>query len=46
MEKHEILIKEENNIKEQLKNEVDKAKEKLEKFLSETNNQIKINEKI
>ena len=46
MEKHDILIKEENKIKEKLKIEVTKTKEKLENYLSETNNQIKINEKI
>jgi len=46
LEKHDILIKEENKIKEKLKIEVTKTKEKLENYLSETNNQIKINEKI
>ena len=46
LQKHEILIKEENNIKEKLQIEVTKTKEKLENYLSETNNQIKINEKI
>ena len=46
LQKHEILIKEENNIKEKLQIEVTKTKEKLENYLSQTNNQIKINEKI
>ena len=46
LQKHEILIKEENNIKEKLQIEVTKTKEKLEYYLSQTNNQIKINEKI
>jgi len=44
--KHEQLIKEENNIKEKLQSEVTKAKEKLEKYFSESNSVIKINEKI
>ena len=44
--KHEQLIKEENNLKEKLQNEVTKIKEKLEKSLSESNNEIKIVEKI
>ena len=46
MEKHEKLIKDENEIKEKLQNEVTKVKEKLENFWSEINNQIKINERI
>ena len=47
LEKHDILKKkEENKIKEKLKIEVTKIKEKLENYLSETNNQLKINEKI
>ena len=44
--KHEKLIKEENELKEQLQNEVTKIKDKLEMFLSESNNLIRINEKI
>ena len=44
--KHEILIKEENDLKEKLDNEVTKAKEKLEKYWSEINNNIKMGEKI
>ena len=40
------MIKEENNIKEKLENEVTKVKEKLEIILTETNNQINISEKI
>ena len=46
MKKHEKLIMEENDLKENLKTEVTKVKEKLEKFLSESNNIIKLNEKI
>ena len=46
IKKHEILIKEENELKEQLKNEVNKIKEKLEIYLFESNNNIKINERI
>ena len=46
IKKHEILTKEENDLKEKLENEVTKAKEQLEYFLSETNNEIKINERI
>ena len=45
-EKHEKLIIEENNLKEKLQNEVTKVKEKLEFFLSETNDIIKCNERI
>ena len=45
-EKHKILIKEENNLKEKLQNEVTKVKEKLEIFLSETSRLIKISERI
>ena len=37
LEKHDILIKEENNIKEKLQIEVTKTKENLENFLSEAN---------
>ena len=44
--KHEKLIKEENDIKEKLQNEVTKVKENLEYYLSQTNNEIKLNEKI
>ena len=44
--KHEKLIKQENDLKEKLQNEVTKIKEKLEKFLSESNGIIKSNEKI
>jgi len=46
IKKHEILIKEENELKEKLQNEVTKIKEKLEIYLSESNNNIKINERI
>ena len=45
-DKHEILIKEENELKEKLNNEVTKVKEKLEIFLSESNKQINIGDKI
>ena len=44
--KHEQLIKEENDLKENLQNEVTKVKEKLENYLSESNNEIKISERI
>ena len=44
--KHEKLIKEENDIKEKLQNAVTKVKENLEYYLSQTNNEIKLNEKI
>ena len=44
--KHEKLIKEENDLKENLQNEVTKIKEKLENYLSESNNEIKISERI
>ena len=46
IEKHDKLKKEENDLKEKLQNETTKVKEKLELFLSESNEQIKINEKI
>ena len=46
MEKHELLIKEENNLKENLQNKVTKTKEQLEYFFSEINNEIKIIEKL
>ena len=45
-DKHEQLIKEENAIKERLQTEVIKIKEKLENDLSESNNEIKILERI
>ena len=44
--KHEKLIKEENDLREKLQNEVTKVKEQLEKFLAESNKIIRINEKI
>ena len=44
--KHEKLIKQENELKEELQNKVTQAKEKLEKFLSESNKVIRIWEKI
>ena len=44
--KHEQLIKEENELKENLQNEVTKIKEKLENYLSESNDEIKISERI
>ena len=44
--KMEQLIKKENDLKENLQNEVTKIKEKLEFFLSKSNNMIKINDKI
>ena len=43
--KHEKLIKEENDLKENLGNKVAKAKEKLETYLDQANNEIKICEK-
>ncbi len=46
LKKHEELLKEENDLKENLKNEVTKVKEQLENFLSESNNEIKLNERI
>ena len=46
MIKHEKLLKEENEIKEKLQNEVTKVKEKLEYFWSKSNSEIKKNEKI
>jgi len=45
-DKHEILIKEENELKDKLNNEVTKVKEKLEIFLSESNKQINIGDRI
>ena len=44
--KHEKLIIEENNLKENLQNEVTKTKEKLENFLSQNDNLIRIGERI
>ena len=44
--KHEKLIREENDLKEKLQNEVTKIKEKLEIFLLECNQTIKICERI
>ena len=44
--KHEKLIFEENKLKEKLQNEVTKIKEKLEYSLPESNELIKINEKL
>ena len=44
--KHEELIKEENDLKEKLQTEVTKIKEKLEEFLSNSNELIKNVEKI
>ena len=44
--KHEILIIEENNLKDKLQNEVTKVKEKLENFLSKSNQLIKDNERL
>ena len=44
--KHEHLLKKENEIKEKLQIEVTKAKEKLENNLSQTNNEIRLNEKL
>ena len=43
---HECLIKEEKKLKEELQNKVTKTQEQLEIFLSRTNNEIKISEKI
>jgi len=44
--KHDNILKEENELKEKLKTEVIKVKEKLEIFLSETNDKIRLSEKI
>ena len=46
IKKHEILINEENELKDNLNNEITKIKEKLEINLSESKNNIKINERI
>lgn len=43
---HEKLIKEENDLKDNLQNEVTKVKEKLEKYLSNSNEIIRKNEKL
>ena len=45
-EKHNKLIFDENNLKEKLKNEVTKVKEKLENYFSKCNSVIILNEKI
>ena len=45
-EKKEILLKDENEMIEKLENEVTKAKEKLENYLSQANNEIRLNEKM
>ena len=44
--KHEKLIKQENELKEELQNKVTQTKEKLENFLSKSNGVIRICEKI
>ena len=44
--KHEKLIKEENELKEKLDNEITKVKERLENYISELNNEIRISERI
>ena len=44
--KHKNLLKEEENLKEKLKNEVTKVKEKLEIYLTESNDKIHLSEKI
>ena len=44
--KHEKLIKQENEIKEELQNKVTQTKEKLENFLTESNEVIRVCEKI
>ena len=44
--KHEKLIQQENELKEELQNKVTQTKEKLENFLTESNNIIKVWEKI
>ena len=43
---YELLFKKESYLRERLQNEVTKAKEKLENYLSQSNNEIKMNEKI
>ena len=44
--KHEILLKREEILREELQNEVTKAKENLENYLDKFNSEIKLNEKI
>ena len=44
--KHELLNKEENDIREKLQNEVTKTKEKLEILFSESDNKIKLTNRI
>ena len=44
--KHEKLLKEENEMKEELQNKVTKTKEKLENMLTESNEVIRVCEKI
>ena len=44
--KHEELLKKENDLKENLQNEVTKTKEKLELFLTDTNNEVLQSERI
>ena len=44
--KHEKLVNEENELKEELNNKVTEVKKHLEKYLSQTNNEIKKNERI
>ena len=44
--KHENLLKEENDLKDKLKNEVTKVKEKLEIFLQKLDKKIKLSKKI
>ena len=46
LKKHEQLLKEENELKEKLQIEVTKAKEKLENYLSTSNNDIKLSDRI
>ena len=46
VEKHEELLKEENELIEKLQNEVTKVKEKMENALSEINEQIRLNDRI
>ena len=44
--KHEKLLTEEKNLKENLQNEVTKTKEKFEEFLSNCNKLLNMNERI
>ena len=46
MKRHQILLNEENELKEKLQFEVTKTKEKLEDFLSTSNHYIKLSERI